>query len=193
MQQQQTTMQPNKNFGNNGGGNLTRTPKNPYRIYANYNYCHTCGCHVHDDHTSATCKTPGPHHNRNVPHQNPMGGSVVAVYKTAMPEQCGREENQNLQPNPSQGYLSWAASGFQGTHMQHEEKFRGQRGQHQQQQQRQVFQQANTMAPMMMLNQMAPHMMAPHAMMMGQPAPMLMIQQQQVPAMQQQQMMAPMV
>jgi hypothetical protein len=114
MQQQHTPMQPNANYGNSG------SQKNLYCIYSNYNYCHTDGVHVYDNHTSATCKTPDPHHNRNATRQNPIGGSVRGIHKTVMSEQYGREASHNPQHNPTQGYLSWSASGFQGTRRQHE-------------------------------------------------------------------------
>ena len=56
--------------------------------------------------------------------KNPMGGSVAGTYKTVMSEQCVREANHGPQPNPLERYLSWAASGFQGTRRQHEAHFR---------------------------------------------------------------------
>ena len=39
-------------------------------------YCHTHGYLVGPKHTSATCRQPGPHHNRNATRQNPMGGNM---------------------------------------------------------------------------------------------------------------------
>ena len=106
LQQLHSTMQPNVNFGASGGGSATQTQKTPYRIFSNYNYCKSCGGHIHDDHTSMTCKTPGPNHDRNATRQNMMGGSTAGMHKTIMPEQCGRVANRHPQPEPSQGYLS---------------------------------------------------------------------------------------
>jgi hypothetical protein len=173
-------MQPNMNFGTGGA-----QQKTPYRIFDNWNYCHTCGGHISDDHTSATCMMPGPHHNCNATRQNMMSGTTRGMHKTVMPAQCGREARRGPQSPPTQGYLSWKASGFQGTRGQHEAQFKGQRQQRQQQQP--AYPQANMMAPMMMPSQMAQQFITPQ-MMMPAPAQMPMMQQQ---PMQQQQMMAP--
>merc|ERR1712194_637679 len=173
LQQQPNTMQPNMNFGNGATG---RAQKTPYRIYANYNYCHTCGGHVSDDHTSATCNVPGPNHQRSATRQNMMGGTNKGMHKPIMPEQCGRQRNVMPQRQPSQGYLSWKASGFQGTQGQHEAQFKGQR---QQRQQQPAYPQANMMVPYMMPTQMAPQYAAPQ-MMMPAPMQMPMVQQQQM-------------
>jgi len=48
----------------------TRPPPN------NKNYCHTHGYCVADDHTSATCKAPGPNHKKEATRANTMGGST---------------------------------------------------------------------------------------------------------------------
>jgi hypothetical protein len=172
-------MQPNVNFGASNGGNGFQSQKTPYRIFSNFNYCSSCGGHVHDDHTSATCKMPGPNHNRNATRQNMMGGSTSGMHKTIMPEQCDREANRHPQPQPSQGYLSWATAGFQGTKKSHEARFKGQR---QQQQQQPRYQQANMMAPQLMTPSMV-----------MQPGQMQMMQQPQMQMLQPQQMMAPMM
>ena len=97
--------------------------------FSNYNYCSSYGNHIHDDYTSATCKMPGPNHNHIATHHNLIGGSVTGVHTTIMPEQCNREVNHGPHPNPSQGYLYCAASGFQETKRHHEAQFRGQQGQ----------------------------------------------------------------
>ena len=39
-------------------------------------YCHTHGYLVGLKHTSATCRQPGPNHNRNATCPNPMGGNM---------------------------------------------------------------------------------------------------------------------
>ena len=39
-------------------------------------YCHTHGYLVGPKHTSATCRQPGPNHNRQATRQNPMGGNM---------------------------------------------------------------------------------------------------------------------
>ena len=143
------------NFGNGATGGAQKTP---YRIYANYKYCHTCGGHVSDDYTSATCNMPGPNHNRIATRQSMMGGTNKGMHKTIMPEQCGRQRNVMPQHPPSQGYLSWKASGFQGTQGQHEAQFKGQR---QQRQQQPAYSQVDMMAPYMMPTQMLPQYVAP--------------------------------
>ena len=135
-----------------------------------------------NNHTRATCKTPGPNHNRNATWQNMMGGSTTGMYKTIVPEQCGRMARRELQGNPTQGYLSWAALGLQGMRRHHENMFKGQRQQRQQQQP--AYPQANMMAPYMMPTQMAPQYVAPQMIM---PAPMQMPMMQQQPMQQQQQ------
>ena len=72
MQQQPRYTQTNTNFGGGGGGGGGAAMKNPYRIFSNNEYCHLCGPHVHDGHNSATCKMPGPNHNRNATLANPL-------------------------------------------------------------------------------------------------------------------------
>ena len=174
--------------------------QNPYRIFANNEYCHSCGPHVHDGHNSATCKMPGPNHNRNATLANPLGGSCAGAHKNVMPEQCGRTADCRPQPDPSPAYLAWRASGFQGTRGAFYKQFKKERNG--QQQQKGGYQQAHMMqqAPMQMMA--TPQMMAPqqvmqpqHMQMMQQPiqmmAPMIqggMLIPQQQPMQQQQQM-----
>ena len=165
MQQQWNTVQPNMNVRSGTAGNAQKTS---YRI-SHYNYCHTCEDHVSNNHTSSTCKTPDPIHNRNATRHNMMGISTTVMHKTIMPEQCGQTARREPQENHTQGYLSWATLGFQGTKKYHNNMFKGHRQQRQQQQP--ACPQANMMPPYEMPNQMAPQYMAPQMMM---PVPMQM-------------------
>ena len=88
MQQQPRYIQTNMNFGGGGGGGAAM--QNPYCIFANNKYCHSCGTHVHDGHNIVTCKMPGPNQNHNATLANPLGGSRSGAHKNVMPEQCGR-------------------------------------------------------------------------------------------------------
>ena len=156
MQQQPYTAQPNIHFENRTTGNAQKTL---YCIFSNYHYFHTCEGHVSNGHTGATCKTPGPNHNCSATQQNMQGGSTTGMHKTIMPEQCGQIARRKPQCPVPQGYLSWKASGFQGTHRQHNSQFEGQR--QQQHQQQPAYPQANMMALYVMPTQIAPQFMAP--------------------------------
>ena len=87
----------------------------PYRWYENQNYCHTHGHHIENDHTSQTCKRPGPNHNPNTTKFNSMGGSNAGAHKTTMPSQCGRTPNTKTQSESDPRHSQWRAAGFPPT------------------------------------------------------------------------------
>ena len=67
---------PGNNTGRrNNNRNQLRAPDGT-RITSNNNYCYTHGYQIGNNHTSATCKNPGPNHNVNATAANTMGGST---------------------------------------------------------------------------------------------------------------------
>ena len=169
-----------------GQGEHTETQRNRI-LFSNYNYCHFCGGHAGNNHTSATCKTPGPNHNHNVTRQNMMGGSTTGMHKTIMPEQCGqtvrREPQGALRRDTCHGQ-PWASKAHAGT-TRICSKGSGNSNSSS------SSQRIRRQTPMMMPNQMVLRYITPQ-MMMTAPAQMPMMQQQQMMA-QPQQMMALMV
>jgi hypothetical protein len=83
--------QPTMNYGGMGGGQQQNihAPLNPYKQWENWNYCHSHGGDVDDNHTSAMCGKPGPMHNLNATRTNIMGGSVDGMHKTILPLTSG--------------------------------------------------------------------------------------------------------
>jgi hypothetical protein len=74
------------NFGGTGGGQQQNIrPPNPYKQWENWDYCHSHGSDVDNNHTSATCGKPGPVHNPNASCTNIMGRSVARLHKTILP------------------------------------------------------------------------------------------------------------
>jgi hypothetical protein len=59
--------QPTMNYSGTGGGQQQNicSPPNPYKWWENWNYYHSHGGDVDNNHTSATCGKPGPMHNPN--------------------------------------------------------------------------------------------------------------------------------
>jgi hypothetical protein len=83
--------QPTMIFGGTGGGQQqVIPPPTPYKRWENWNYCHSHGGDIDDNHTSATCGKPGPMHKPNASCTNIMGGSVAGVHKTIFSLACGR-------------------------------------------------------------------------------------------------------
>ncbi|KAL3792547.1 hypothetical protein ACHAW5_007907, partial [Stephanodiscus triporus] len=81
---------PNSGGGNNGyqapgGDRRPAMPATPYKRFENWNYCHTHGGDVDDNHTSQTCSRPGPAHNWQANRQNVMAGSSAGMHKTILP------------------------------------------------------------------------------------------------------------
>ena len=135
---------------NNSGRNNNNNNFDPRRWFENNNYCATHGCHVEDDHTSATCKMPGPNHNFTAMQPYP-GSCMRGNHKTIMPSQCGRQPNRDRQKEPTPGYLAWKAAGFPNTRRNNNNRgpfhqnANFQQGNGWQQQQPQQQQQANLM------------------------------------------------
>jgi hypothetical protein len=66
--------QPTMNYGSTGGiQQQVISPPTPYKHRENWNYCHSHGGDIDDNHTSATCGKPGPMHNPNASRTNIMG------------------------------------------------------------------------------------------------------------------------
>ncbi len=79
------------NYGSTGGGQQQNIhPPNPYKWWENWNYCHSHGGDVDDNHTSATCGKPGPMHIPNASRTNIMGRSIAGMHKTILPSTSGR-------------------------------------------------------------------------------------------------------
>jgi hypothetical protein len=78
--------QPTMNYGGTGCCQQQNIcPPNPYKCWENWNYCHSLGGDVDNNHTSATCSKPDPMHNPNASRTNIMGGSVAGMHKTILP------------------------------------------------------------------------------------------------------------
>jgi hypothetical protein len=70
-----------ENWNNNRNGN--RRPPHGKKASVedangNHDYCSTHGYYVASGHTSATCRTPGPNHNKGATHKNNMGGNQAS-------------------------------------------------------------------------------------------------------------------
>ena len=100
--------------GNTMPNSSGKTPT-PYRWYENQNYCHTNDNHIENDHTSQTCKRPGPNHNSGATKFNTMGGSNAGAHKAIMPSQWGHTPYTKTQSAPGPRYLQWHAAGFPPT------------------------------------------------------------------------------
>jgi len=80
---------------NGGSGNYNNPPgapqpPSPVKRFENWNYCHTHGGDVDDNHTSASCARPGEHHQRAATRSNTMNGNVRGMHKTVLPSTAGR-------------------------------------------------------------------------------------------------------
>jgi hypothetical protein len=83
--------QPTMNFGGTGGSQQqVICPPNPYRRWENWNYYHSHGGDIDNNHTSATCGKPGPTHNSNASRTIIIGGLVAGMHKTILPSACSR-------------------------------------------------------------------------------------------------------
>jgi hypothetical protein len=81
--------QPTMSFGGTGGGQQQAIrPPTPYKRWENWNYCHSHGGDIDDNHTSASCGKPGPTNNPNASRTNIMGGLVARMHKTILPLAC---------------------------------------------------------------------------------------------------------
>ncbi len=99
--------QPTLHQGQQSGGHGFVRPT-PYKRYKNWNYCHTHGGDVKDDHTSATCNRRGPVHNPNATQANMMDGLPGGMRKTILPSATGRTQpplrQQQQQQRPPVSY-----------------------------------------------------------------------------------------
>jgi hypothetical protein len=79
----QTKMLQSRGYGNsNSNGNNKRKPQgkpkgHTTKQFHNNNYCWTHGYHIHDSHTSASCRFPNEGHHKEASRANTMNGSVA--------------------------------------------------------------------------------------------------------------------
>ncbi len=86
---------PNGGGAYNGGGGTYNSggagygvppgstqPPSPVKRFKNWNYCHTHGGNVDDNHTIATCARPGEQHQRAATRTNTMNGNMRGMHKT---------------------------------------------------------------------------------------------------------------
>ncbi len=71
-------------------GQRPMQPPTPFKCFENWNYCHTHGGDVNNNHISGTCQKPGPLHNPSVMQSNTMGGMMASLHKTILPSVSGR-------------------------------------------------------------------------------------------------------
>jgi hypothetical protein len=94
---------------NGGGGNYptqgtSETPPSPLKHFNNWNYSHTHGGNIHNNHTSATFAQPGVNHQRAATRFNTMGGNIKGLYKTVLPSATGQCPPAAHPPLPSTNY-----------------------------------------------------------------------------------------
>ncbi len=83
---QQSTM----NYGAIGSGQQQVIhPSTPSKRWKNWNYWHSHGGDIDDNHTSATCGKSGPMHNPNASLTNITGRLVPGMHKTILPLASG--------------------------------------------------------------------------------------------------------
>jgi hypothetical protein len=108
-------------YGGMGGGQHQNIrPPNPYKCWEKWNYCHSHGGDVDNNHTSATCGKPGPMHNPNTSHTNIMGGSVARMHKTILPlafsrtpPNCCYQQQESPQQCPPSAYYPPGCTAWQ--------------------------------------------------------------------------------
>jgi hypothetical protein len=90
---------------NGGGGNYptqgTSNPPSPIKKFNNWNYCHTHGGDIHNNHTSATCAQPGVNHLHAATKSKTMGGNNKGLLKIILPGatgQCALAAQPSQQP-----------------------------------------------------------------------------------------------
>ena len=62
-------------------------PSKNVKIYNNWNYCHTHGFDVKDDHDSSNCRNPSWKYNCQATRENTMGGSQRNKFTAYLPSQ----------------------------------------------------------------------------------------------------------
>jgi hypothetical protein len=83
-------------------GQRPAQPPTPFKTFKNWNYCHTHGGDVDNNHTGMSCRNPGPAHNPNATRTNTMEGSITGLHRTILPSISGRiQPRQQRAPAPT--------------------------------------------------------------------------------------------
>jgi hypothetical protein len=88
-----------------GGNNPNPSPPPPRMRFENWNYCHTHGGDINNNHTIATCAHSGEHHQRTATRTNTMGGNIKGMQKTMLPSSVGRCPPAAHSPLPPVNYM----------------------------------------------------------------------------------------
>jgi hypothetical protein len=79
---------------NGGGGSYptqgTSNPPSPIKKFNYWDYCHTHGSDIHNNHTSTTCANSGFNHQHAATRANTMGGNNKGLLKTILPGATGQ-------------------------------------------------------------------------------------------------------
>jgi hypothetical protein len=67
------------------GGQRPLQPPTLFKMFENWNYCHTHGGDVDNTHTGTLCRHPGLAHNLNATRTNTMGGNMAGLHRTILP------------------------------------------------------------------------------------------------------------
>jgi hypothetical protein len=85
----------------------TSNPPSPIKKYNNWNYCHTHGREIHNNHTSVTCVQPGVNYQHATTRTNTMGGNNKRLLKpysqvplANAPRLCHQPRNPSTTPPP---------------------------------------------------------------------------------------------
>jgi hypothetical protein len=94
---------------NGGGGNYNNPPgvpqpPSPVKRFENWNYCHTHGGNVDNNHTSASFARPGEHHQRAAMRSNTMNGKREGNAQDRSPQHC-RPPPPTVAPTPRSDQL----------------------------------------------------------------------------------------
>jgi hypothetical protein len=94
---------------NGGGGSYptqgtSQTHPSPLKHFNNWNYCHTHGGDIHNNHTSATCAQPGVNHQRAATRSNTMGGNIKGLHKIVLPSAISQRPLAAHPPLPPTNY-----------------------------------------------------------------------------------------
>jgi hypothetical protein len=90
-------------FNGSGGSYPTQGTSNPpfpIKKFNNWNYCHTLGGNIHNNHSRATCAQPSVNHQHATTRSNTMGGDNKGLHKTILPGATGQHAPA-AQPTPS--------------------------------------------------------------------------------------------
>jgi hypothetical protein len=78
---------PGSTFNSGSGSYPTQGTSNtlcPFKKFNNWNYCHTHGCNIQNNHTSTTCVQPGVNHQHVATRSNMIGGNNKGIFKTIL-------------------------------------------------------------------------------------------------------------